>query len=1653
MKNFIKKITIILFLFFVNQSVMAKPVPPGSGEGDVPANILILLDNSKSMTFNKIGLGVDKIYGSTIDGSGDRILASTDVHRGGLFKFNSLGDPLNFEGIDDNGRSYEVTTWFPSTATDRTCDNLLTADGLTTSSTEIPNGHKRTAHVQYKSNVTMKDTGISGENLIFFLMWANQKESYIIGLNETTLQCRIAILQDASPTRNFDFALRDGEGGADSDLIMVALGTKSKSNRTTTFTSCNLTKSECEEVEGQSSTHFGSIADKSWQIKLDSDASHVYVTNNKGFYGYNLSTDKDAEGNYIETVPKLTSTSMGTPARSCKGKKSGNLSKVQDHTVFDVLNGDDDVFIAASVGRRHIQRLVFTNGTCKINRASTLGKKGGSANVATAGNLAFDKVYITATPTSLSIIGNTVLLTHGSYSDEFHADKIITDKRDTAWRNQIGGGKMTRWDGAKKAIKSVLSDSTLTSGANFGFGYWSGGVNNKDGGPCDKDGTRCKYWTKWDIAKNRHSDCVNNGKNACLAVPIGTEGASDAINILNTIQIRWGTDSHAWSQMAEGYFNAGAPNGDIKNFDPDVTCQLNYVIVISDGKMRNHGVPQIPTKKNRKGITKDKVEALREKGVKTLMVAYGDSIDDSGKLIFDYLAMHGSCNAKTLEEAEGRKDCDPTIEAVTPSQLKTKLASKIRQILAEKLAFTAPSITASVQEGGSLYQAQFEYEQYGEWKGTILRKEITGAGSGSVVIHEMTHDGNWDAAKKILTQAKTTGRNIWTALPVPEEELGETEEDKADRESLDYIGNWNNFTTSNQANLDAISDLFDRLGFELTDYHNSTSECSIDNGRSKTVGEDGTDDELKGLINFVRGQDYFDYNGNCNITEFRDHILGDIYHSQLIEIGPPDGNTDFTNNNEEAYYRSLKNYQFFRTKHANRKNIIYAGSNSGVLHAIDAKTGLEEWAFVPPFIAGKFPTIINEDLDGATEGIVEGEPAGGSNAIFGVDGSPVVHDVWIKGLSIDGTPETEENWHTILIIPYGRGGAGFSVLDVTYPIIGDEGPLHMFSVYNDYVNNKVYVMDYKGDIKEGGFDYRQTQFNISDSREAKRANLKYEQAAKADGDGTDSEVYTNRILIDKCTDDDDYTTGKFKDVGTSSCYESKVFNFDFSLGPDGTEFGLNAFEVFKVKNNEKTKLDYTSAKMVDGFLQIKFGETLTYNSGQSSDEGSVETESSNVFVSANCDFTAGIESKYDYSKLGETWSTPRIVRLPSPTSQTGADLTGNIDISNDKYVAIMGAGMSSNHLCAGSALYLIELGDMLEPGKIFGHEINKGPILIADLNPTRIKKDVDGSEVDVIRGSDISNAVPTNPIVITPDTAFNIPWRGALVYVNDREGKITKINLTNMYEDDNDVNDVKMFNQTTLFNLNANTDNKRYTFFSMDAGIGVTTKDFWLFGGTGNFNALAERTTLMDNVMYGVRDVDFPMFKHLNGVTIPLPKDSTDFMSKAIEGALNARSIDEAADCVDVSGESSGTAHCPDSEDAWKVRLDPGGQLQASGHSYRKVSAPPTLFKGQVYYPIYEPPPGDGERRCDIGNAYICVADDECGTNNTYKLIKGANPQVNDAACLFVREGVLSELVIFGDKLFANVAGPSEDEDTLYSILAAPGDVVGNNSGWRESGF
>ena len=147
-------------------------------------------------------------------------------------------------------------------------------------------------------------------------------------------------------------------------------------------------------------------------------------------------------------------------------------------------------------------------------------------------------------------------------------------------------------------------------------------------------------------------------------------------------------------------------------------------------------------------------------------------------------------------------------------------------------------------------------------------------------------------------------------------------------------------------------------------------------------------------------------------------MLGDIYHSQLVEVGQPDAFTSFISTNQESYWRSKNNYQSFVTEQESREKIIYAGANDGMLHAFNAGSGEEEWAFVPPFIAAKLPTMMNEGLNGT----VGENKTGGSSAIFAVDGSPVIHDIFYKGIKPDGTFDVEPSWHTIMIIPYGRGG-------------------------------------------------------------------------------------------------------------------------------------------------------------------------------------------------------------------------------------------------------------------------------------------------------------------------------------------------------------------------------------------------------------------------------------------------------------------------------------------------------------------------------------------------------------------------------------------------------------------------------------------------------
>ena len=145
--------------------------------------------------------------------------------------------------------------------------------------------------------------------------------------------------------------------------------------------------------------------------------------------------------------------------------------------------------------------------------------------------------------------------------------------------------------------------------------------------------------------------------------------------------------------------------------------------------------------------------------------------------------------------------------------------------------------------------------------------------------------------------------------------------------------------------------------------------------------------DASGLINFVRTQP-----------------LGAVLSSTPAFMGPPslDPPPDAS-------------YQRFATDHQNRRTIIFIGANDGMMHAIDGRTGIEVWAFIPFNLLPKLRTLR------------DGQPVD-SFAYF-VDTSASVADVRIGG-----------NWRTMVIFGEGAGGTFYQAFDASLDDIASEVP-------------------------------------------------------------------------------------------------------------------------------------------------------------------------------------------------------------------------------------------------------------------------------------------------------------------------------------------------------------------------------------------------------------------------------------------------------------------------------------------------------------------------------------------------------------------------------------------------------------------------------------
>jgi Tfp pilus tip-associated adhesin PilY1 len=156
------------------------------------------------------------------------------------------------------------------------------------------------------------------------------------------------------------------------------------------------------------------------------------------------------------------------------------------------------------------------------------------------------------------------------------------------------------------------------------------------------------------------------------------------------------------------------------------------------------------------------------------------------------------------------------------------------------------------------------------------------------------------------------------------------------------------------------------------------------------------------IISHIRGIDAFDINQNTNTTEERFWKLGDIFHSNAVVVGSP--NKYFE---AEGYSGSGGFYETYK----NRTKVIIVGGNDGMLHAFNAATGVEEWAFIPPAVLKTLKLMSTAHT-------------------YYVDSSPKVSDVWIYSSMADTTKSASE-WQTILICGLRKGGKQYFALDIT----------------------------------------------------------------------------------------------------------------------------------------------------------------------------------------------------------------------------------------------------------------------------------------------------------------------------------------------------------------------------------------------------------------------------------------------------------------------------------------------------------------------------------------------------------------------------------------------------------------------------------------------
>lgn len=338
------------------------------------------------------------------------------------------------------------------------------------------------------------------------------------------------------------------------------------------------------------------------------------------------------------------------------------------------------------------------------------------------------------------------------------------------------------------------------------------------------------------------------------------------------------------------------------------------------------------------------------------------------------------------------------LTAESASDLREKFESATNSIIDATSSSSAVTFnSANLSSNSAVFQALFNTVR---WSGEVLSIPLNGL-TGDILktCVKGVDPGCWSASTAIDSQTHTD-RQIMTYT--------------SGNKGIEFIAPAD-YTTLSSTTLPSalIDDLCQGPDIPYPCNASTTADATQKAANQAYMGQ---------LIDYLRGDRSREDQGTAPNFRLRTNVLGDIVNASPIYIGRPVLHRQRPNlspfpTGTDAYHEWAET-----TALKDRKTVVYAASNDGMLHAIDGNDGTELMAYIP---TGTFSSNATDGLHYLADPVYAHR--------FYVDLTPVISDVWMKHRAADGSVTADPAWRSVLLGGQRGGGRSMFLLDITDP--------------------------------------------------------------------------------------------------------------------------------------------------------------------------------------------------------------------------------------------------------------------------------------------------------------------------------------------------------------------------------------------------------------------------------------------------------------------------------------------------------------------------------------------------------------------------------------------------------------------------------------------